>query len=72
MAWAYCYRCEAPIGPPDVRDVIRGKVICHCGEEREVDDDYKDDLLVQMHEDIAMLQNQVKVLTKAVKMLAKR
>lgn len=75
-AWAYCHKCgdgssSTPIGPPDVRDVLRGAVACwSCGTNREVDSVYKDELLVQMHEDITELKNTVAVLTKAVKLMA--
>lgn len=72
-AWAYCHKCEAALHSPEVEDIVAGRMFCYaCHEEREVDSDYKTALLVQMHENIAKLQVQVEILTRAVKLMAKQ
>lgn len=70
-AWAYC-GCGRSFDVPTTQEIVEGKQECSCGESLAVDRYLKDQLLVEMHEEVATLKKQVRVLIRAVKVMSKK
>lgn len=73
-SWAYCQSCEPEetgLGPPDLREALQGYIVCpKCGAHYPLNESHKNELLIEMAEDVAALKRSIKVLTKSVKVLA--